>query len=188
MSSFVGHVACGTAVYLSQTPPRLRWTLFALVFAAVAPDFDYLALWLFHIRPELRVTHSLLFCFAIGVVGALILPGDRTTRTRTGAFLTLSACTHLALDLLVGVHPLPLFWPALTTGVASPIGILPSAGHLSVTNYYLWRNLLIECGVLLPVLATLVAVRRTTSLRVSKLALLLPLWLACLGWSITLPR
>ena len=33
-----------------------------------------------------------------------------------------------------------------------PFGILPSAGKIDVKNYYFWRNLFLELGVLLPLL------------------------------------
>ena len=33
----------------------------------------------------------------------------------------------------------------------SPIGVLPSAGAISLTNFYFFRNLGIEIGVLLPI-------------------------------------
>jgi inner membrane protein len=89
----------------------------------------------------------------------------------------------------VGAHPVPLFWP-LAGGVSIPAGVLPSAGSLAFDNFYLWRNLLIEIGVLGPVFAFLIAASGRRRLR--ELAgwtlLVLPAWAAFLTWSIALGR
>jgi inner membrane protein len=58
--------------------------------------------------------------------------------------------SHILLDYLVGVHPSPLFWPISTEVYTCPVGILPSAGALDVRNPYLYRNLGIELGILVP--------------------------------------
>jgi membrane-bound metal-dependent hydrolase YbcI (DUF457 family) len=63
----------------------------------------------------------------------------------------LAGLSHLVLDFLVGVTPLPLLWPLDSTAFVSPVGILPSAGRIQLSNYYLYRNVLIEVGVLAPV-------------------------------------
>lgn len=163
-----------------------------LVFVAVVPDFDYFALWLFNINPSPRVTHSLAFCLVVSALAWGIAMKLRTSAQPGITFLALAlaSSSHLLLDLLVGVHSLPVFWPFTVGEVSSPVGILPSAGRLSVTNYYLWRNLFIECGVLLPILAALVALFRATPARsVLPMTLFLgPLWLACLVWSVGLDR
>src|SRR5262249_46039986 len=64
----------------------------------------------------------------------------------------LAGLSHLVLDFLVGVTPLPLLWPLSAAAFVSPIGVLPSAGRMQILNYYLYRNLLIEVGVLAPIL------------------------------------
>jgi hypothetical protein len=64
----------------------------------------------------------------------------------------LAGLSHLALDFLVGVTPLPLFWPLNSAAFASPVGVLPSAGRIQLSNYYFYRNVLIEAGVLVPIL------------------------------------
>jgi len=80
----------------------------------------------------------------------------------------------------------PFFWPFPGSEIQSPIGLLPSAGHLNWANYYLWRNLIIECGVLLPAFAFLVAAARAVPIRASlpKAAIFVPIWAAFLTWSI----
>jgi inner membrane protein len=104
--------------------------------------------------------------------------------------LLMAACSHLLLDFSVGVHALPLLWPLLPGEFVAPIGILPSAGRLALGNFYLWRNLLIELGVLLPLLALLIALGRRQWHRVATvtLVLVLPPWLGFLCWSISLQR
>lgn len=62
----------------------------------------------------------------------------------------LAGLSHLLLDLLVGVTPLPLFWPLSNLTMRLPFGLLPSAGRIQLTNPYFYRNLLIELGILLP--------------------------------------
>ena len=122
---------------------------------ASAPDIDYLI-------PALgspahrgsRVTHSVVFSMILPLssVGALyFVKGLKSQRRLLSVCAVLAGLSHLALDFLVGVTPLPLLWPLSTEAFASPLGILPSAGRVRLTNYYLYRNVLIEVGVLAPV-------------------------------------
>jgi hypothetical protein len=195
MSSLVGHAATGAAIYFSRSHaagPHPRWVLPLFVLLAVVPDVDYLGLWWFHIVPQPRVTHSLLFCLGIAVPAWWF--ARRVTAGSSGLMscsaFALATCSHLVLDLLVGVHSLPVFWPLAHAEVTSPIGLLPSAGHLRLGNYYLWRNLFIECAVLWPVLLAVVAWRRAIPLRSvwPKAAFLLPLWVGGMVWSLQLQR
>lgn len=158
-----------------------------LLLLAVLPDFDYFAFWFFGIDSEPRFTHSLAFaaCAAALVWVILNMATQREGRVAFVALLS-AAGSHAVLDLLVGVHPVCVFWPLPLPELQSPIGLLPSAGRLSLTNFYFWRNLLIECGVLFPLLACWVAIRREVARRLLLTwgAVLLPLWLASLIWSI----
>jgi hypothetical protein len=125
---------------------------------ALSPDIDYIIRWLFYYRIEPRYTHSLGYCFSIGLVAWLF------KRTFAQHFLDIVATpvlflaplSHLGLDLLVGVYPMPLFWPLTTKLVVLPFGILPSAGKLQWHNYYLWRNLGIELGILVPIIIVII--------------------------------
>jgi membrane-bound metal-dependent hydrolase YbcI (DUF457 family) len=162
------------------------------VFLAVCPDLDYLAIWWWHARPALRFTHTLVFATATS-----LLMWGLTARLRTKSLadvpfpaLLLASVSHPLLDLLVGAHGLPLLWPFTDRQVALPFGLLPSAGRLALDNYYLWRNLLIELGILAPLLGLLVAVTHGTGPRVlaRNAAVVLPLWLAMLAWSVSLQR
>lgn len=195
MSSIVGHGLAGVAVYLAcnrAEDRRALWALPAFVFLAVCPDLDYLAIWWWHAQPALRLTHTLPFAMA-----ASLLMWALTARLRTESLanvpfpaLLLASVSHPLLDLLVGAHGLPLLWPFVDLQVALPFGLLPSAGRLAFGNYYLWRNLLIEIGILAPLLGLLVAVARGTAPRVlvRNAAFVLPLWLAMLAWSVSLQR
>jgi hypothetical protein len=167
MSSVIAHLAAGAAVHacrgtgLRQAP--VRGLLPACLVLAVLPDIDYLAWWLLHMNAEPRVTHSLAFgAAAAGLAWLACRTMQRGAVLRTDLFLVLlaAAASHLLLDFLVGVHPLPLAWPAWRQGFASPIGLMPSAGRLAFNNPYLWRNLLIEAGILGPLMAGAVALRR----------------------------
>jgi membrane-bound metal-dependent hydrolase YbcI (DUF457 family) len=196
MTTFFGHAATGAAIYLGTnrlTEPHARWALPLLVFLAVAPDFDYIFLWLFNISPQPRISHSLSFCFIISsLTWALTIKLRHSVpRAPTLAIFILASVSHLALDLLVGVHSLPIFWPFTASEVILQIGILPSTIHvITFPNHYFWRNLFIECGVLLPFLAALIALFRATpfSLVLPKVLLIGPFWIACILWSLSLQR
>lgn len=195
MSSIVGHGLAGVAVYLACNRARDRRTLWALpafVFLAVCPDLDYFAIWWWHAQPALRPTHTLSFAIAASLfMWGLTVP-LRTSSLANVPFpaLLLASVSHPLLDLLVGAHGLPLLWPFIDRQVALPFGLLPSAGRLALDNYYLWRNLLIELGILVPLFVLLAALARGAALRVllRNAAFVLPLWLAMLAWSASLPR
>jgi inner membrane protein len=161
MSSFLGH---GLAAYSFASATRhchgsasLRF-LWAgwLILLASAPDADYLIPVLnSRAHQGLRITHSVAFSLALPlctVVGlGLAGRGGRELKS-LGVCASLAGLSHLVLDFLVGVTPLPLLWPFSTSAFASPVGILPSAGSVRLTNYYLYRNLIIEMGILAPTL------------------------------------
>ena len=102
-----------------------------------------------------------------------------------------AGCSHLVLDLLVGVSPLPLLWPFLAQSFKLPFGILPSAGKLQLDNYFLFFNLFIELGVLVP-LSVCVAWWRYLKIRGWGdwliIALLLGISLRCMVWAYGLSR
>ncbi len=189
MSSFVGHVAAGTAIYLSchrLGDKPVRWALPVLVLLAISPDVDYLPRWLLGVDPQVRFTHSLLFCLGMsGLAWALSAPlRRRHPQALRPWMVVLASLSHLLLDTLVGAHSEPLLWPFTPHELLSPVGLLPSAGRLAWANVYLWRNLLIECGVLWPLLALGVALKRGLRPRLALVLWVAPAWLASLGWSL----
>lgn len=127
-----------------------------MIALASAPDIDYLIPALnSSANHGLRITHSIVFSLIMPlcVCGAPRLA--RSPATQRGSLsicAALAGLSHLVLDFLVGVTPLPLLWPISVETYVSPIGILPSAGRIRVLNYYFYRNLLIEIGVLAPTL------------------------------------
>lgn len=196
MSTFIGHFATGATVYLSKysaRDTRRRWALPVCILLAVAPDFDYFLLWALHLEILPRITHSLAFCLLLGTIANLLI---RIRRNKAEAdvhwsLFLIAPLTHVLLDFLVGAHTLPLLWPFSSNEMMSPIGILPSAGHTrSLVSYVFWRNLLIESGILLPILTSVVALKRA-----SPFTCLLhywrwyaPVWLGLLCWSLSLQR
>ncbi len=161
MSSFIGHgLIGGVLTYVSTKNRGSAWWLVWLGCLAVSPDIDYL---IHALRLEseggfyTRVTHSL--------VGVLLLPALTVIALalgrRYGKFLAaplalrarqafFAGFSHLLLDVLVGTSSYAIFWPVSDYSFHMPFGLLPNAGALYFSNYYLWRNWAIELGVLLP--------------------------------------
>jgi inner membrane protein len=160
MSSFVGHALTAGAIFVSRRNPKLDFSprgfcwLGCLLAAAVAPDLDYFLPFLKQSQHGgIRISNS--FAYSL-LVPAVVCLGLLIARTPPGVFrvrsiqITLAGVSHILLDYLVGVHPSPLFWPISTEVYTCPVGILPSAGALDVRNPYLYRNLGIELGILVP--------------------------------------
>lgn len=161
MSSFLGHALIGTALFARNHKLDTSRDVLSCLFVAglaMSPDVDYLFRWFFNARPPLRYTHSLCFCLCVGLMAwgwtaVFCRQNFSPIPTRLLFFAPLS---HLLLDFLVGVYPLPLGWPFYAKPFVLSFGVLPSAGKLSLTNYYLWRNLLIEMGILLPIVIAMI--------------------------------
>lgn len=160
MSSFLGHSLAAYSLFSLNpwTRPSSRWRamwLGWLLVLAFAPDIDYLVPALgSHAHQGSRITHSIAFSlilplFSFGVL--YFVKNLKSQRRLLSICAVLAGLSHLGLDFLVGVTPLPLLWPLASATFSSPIGILPSAGRIQLSNYYLYRNLLIEAGVLAPI-------------------------------------
>lgn len=191
MSSLLGHAAAGFTAYLCCTGarrPPSRWAAAPFAGLAIAPDLDYVAVWLFDYAANPRLSHSLLFAVAMALIVHRTMPDAGVVRLRLAGLLVAGG-SHVALDFLVGAHPVPVFWP-FDAGVACPVGVLPSAGALALGNVYLWRNLLIELGVLAPVCALLVALCRRHPIRqlLARTLVIAPMWTMFVVWSLALAR
>jgi membrane-bound metal-dependent hydrolase YbcI (DUF457 family) len=155
---------------------------------AIAPDVDYLAVWLFDYAANPRFTHSVSFALALVTI-VHRMKSRGATANFSFRWLLFAGVSHAFLDLLVGAHPVPLFWP-VDGGISLPVGVLPSAGSFAPGNVYLWRNLFIELGVLAPAFALLVAVSRRRPVRrlVHWVLLIAPVWAVFVMWSMALSR
>lgn len=165
-----------------------RWAAVPFVALAVGPDLDYFAVWFSDYGADPRFSHSLLFAIAAAFFVKLTMSRFPAANLKL-SWLLAAGMSHPLLDFLVGAHPVPLFWP-FDGGVSIPVGVLPSAGTLELDNFYLWRNVLIEIGVLGPAFAFLVAAssrRRFRELAACALPIL-PIWAAFLTWSVSLGR
>ena len=159
MSSFLGHSLVAYSLFSldrwkrPSSPWRATWLAWLVVLAS-APDIDYLVPALgSRAHQGSRITHSVAFSlilplFSVGVLH--FVKGLKSRRRLLSMCAVLAGLSHLALDFLVGVTPLPLLWPLGSAAFSSPVGILPSAGRIQLSNYYLYRNVLIEVGVLAP--------------------------------------
>ena len=196
MSTPLAHLAAGTAIYFAYNrlrSPHTRWALPCFVLLAMLPDFDYLTIWMFGIRQEPRVTHSLLFCVLSGIAACMLTRRSHaitlTARPVGIAGFILAPLSHLALDFSVGAHPLPLFWPLPNGDLMSPLALLPSVIHAhNPMNPELWRNSILESMVLIPVLLFFVARARAVPFgRIARVGIVVaPLWCLSLGWSLSL--
>jgi len=198
VSSFVGHALAPVILYAATepgpVPRRALWPL-ALVAMAWAPDADYLLRSLILPGdPPVRVTHSILGSLVVPalVVAILAMRGLRGTMLKLRGFQAAAAgLSHVLLDLLVGVTPAALLWPLSRATVRLAGGILPSAGRLSPGNPYLYRNLLIEVGVLLPILGMAILLRAGPAFRARRLIAVGGLGAVSIGFmllSAALPR
>lgn len=161
MSSAIGHGLAGLTAGIANrdsplpTTSRSKWLWVGwLVLVAIAPDLDYFIPFLHpSSNAGLRITHSLFFASllpALTLAWLRITGCDRQSLWRATFQLSLASFSHLGLDLLVGVTAIPIAWPLNSYKVVLPFGILPSAGQPRLSNYYFYRNLGIEMGVLLP--------------------------------------
>jgi hypothetical protein len=161
MSSFLGHslaaysLASATRYCQGSISQRFLWVGWLIVLAS-APDIDYLIPALnSRAHHGLRITHSVAFSLVLPLCTVLALGlasrGGRGLKS-LGVCASLAGLSHLVLDFFVGVTSLPLLWPFSMATFASPIGILPSAGRVQLSNYYFYRNLVIELGILAPML------------------------------------
>lgn len=195
MSSFIGHTLAALTIggaNTRETPFRSQWLWnFLLVAAALAPDVDYAvqALDSLH-NGGVRITHSILFVliFPVCVSFALFI-FDRRNFWRGALMIALAGLSHLLLDLLVGSREAdPYFYPFFDARFVLPVGILPSSAKVSLSNYYFYRNLLIEMGVLLPVSCFVLNFAGRIRLAKSVKIILLAIFTFFLIWAVSLNR
>jgi len=193
MSSFIGHSLAAFTIGKSlQTDNKsyLFWKTW-LIFSALVPDIDYIVPLLNAPNNRgVRITHSIVFCLIAPFLGIVYLCiFNRKNIIRRGLQACLAGLSHLLLDNLVGSRQGdPLLYPFSQETFQLPFGILPSAAKISITNYYLYRNLLIECGILIP--ACCLILYFTGKLKLSKTLIvgLSTAFIIFLIWSITLSR
>lgn len=203
MSSFVGHTLNTLGVYvnsqqLEMERPARRWSLLWLGwlgFVGLAPDLDYVIPQLYatrlSIEYDLRITHSLAGVFFFPLLTMIVLtrlPLRRETQHALSVQVLLVGLSHIILDLLVGVWPLPLLWPFSTARFRLPFGILPSAPAFRLDNPYMYRNVLMELGIFVPLYGGLYLWQRRGAHYPIGAALL---WLCAagfMGWAFVLPR
>jgi membrane-bound metal-dependent hydrolase YbcI (DUF457 family) len=190
MSSFIGHTIVGYAVSKSEKGLNSSiWTFF-IILGALVPDLDYFLGWVLGIRFPIRYTHSIGYClfFSLLIISLLKLFNVRQFKVRS-IQMSIAVFSHLFMDLLVGVYNCPWLWPFSSATFHLPFGILPSAGKLSLFNQVLYRNLLIEIGILLPFL---MGIRILSAEKVKnkpiRLIFCIVLWIPFIIWGISLKR
>jgi inner membrane protein len=195
MSSFIGHGLTAVAIgkgFSAKFQFEAKWAWLIFLLACVyAPDIDYLvpALDRLH-NGGLRITHTILFSLLLPACGIFYLfIFDRKNVFWGGVQACLAGLSHLILDTLVGSRESdPLFYPLTTETFRLPFGILPSAAKVSLSNSYFYRNLLIECGILMPAFLLILYFAGRLNLNKTYLALSIISLLIFLSWSIGLTR
>ncbi|MGL5807409.1 MAG: metal-dependent hydrolase, partial [Xenococcaceae cyanobacterium] len=170
MSSFFGHSVAAIGIYFCSDRQRqlkktqIFWFLW-LIFIACFPDIDY-AIRALRINGNIRITHSFAVSLILPVLTSILLVffGIKNIKLKTSITqLFLAGISHLILDLSVGVTPLPLFYPFSLKLFRFPIGILPSAGRIDIFNFFVYRNLFIELGVLFPLISSIYLISKRSS-------------------------
>ncbi len=209
MSSPIGHALAGLGIFVTgagfppaavprkPAPRNFLWAAW-LAFVALVPDLDYLIPVLYALRASLddglRITHSVVGCLVFPLLTALALSRLKltpATRRGYGIQVCLAGLSHIVLDLLVGVWPLPLLWPFTAYRFKLPFGILPSAPSFRFDNFYMYRNHLIEFGVIIPLFAGIYLARFSKRPTLKRYACIAALWLCSTGfmvWAFTLAR
>lgn len=173
MATPLGHGIAGLCGSQLATPVRHRWrwwwVLFAM-FAAVAPDLDFL--------PGLLVgdmnrfhhgwTHTVVGAIVFGAAAGFLLQRFTDTPVRLGAWSAGIYGSHLVLDWLThdgrAPHGIPLFRPFSDAYYTSPVSIFGGVRHgvpgdslqTVLGDVFSAHNLTvigIEVGLLLPILA-----------------------------------
>jgi len=153
MSSIFGHALIGAAIGKNAASENRKHEIFAcLLFSAlcISPDLDYLPTWLAGVAMEPRYSHSIFGCLALSSLVLILrrhvfISGLENISTW---LILMAPLSHISLDFFVGVHKNPIFWPIDSGSYAFSYGVLPSAGKLDFSNYYFWRNMMIEIGLL----------------------------------------
>lgn len=199
MSSFLGHTLAAITIQALAKPynskSHLRVWLGWLVVIASAPDIDYI-IPIFHPSSHqgMRITHSIFssLLLPLSTIGILVLirVGVQTLKI-CSLQVILAGLSHLVMDLLVGVTPLPLLYPWHLQLFKLPFGILPSAGRIQFNNYLFYKNIFIELGVLTPLFySILIASKGNKILQKQKIIVPLLLFIsACfMTWAFNLSR
>ncbi len=195
MSSFIGHsLAAVTISYLDKREsidkPSIVWQIW-LICTALAPDIDYLIVRLQSSSNGVRITHSLIVSLIIPLLTIMVLIIIERNKSRwviLSGQVALAGLSHVLLDLLVGVTPEPVLWPISSIAIKLPLGILPSAGKIDLKNYYFYRNLLIEGGILIPISCLIISVKNGYKLSRWVSLTLIGVLIFFLAWSTNLPR
>ena len=162
-----------------------------MVFLAISPDINYIAIWILGTQTIFEYSHSIGFASILPVLSILFLKYKKDKNLINKSILLFTASfSHLLLDLLVGVFPKSYLWPFSTEKIKLPFGILPSAGKLDLQNHYLYKNLLIELGILLPFIGIIYLLKkhRETKYFLIKLLILILIWIPFLKWGLSLFR
>jgi membrane-bound metal-dependent hydrolase YbcI (DUF457 family) len=206
MSSFIGHSLAGLTTYaVTQQLQTHRhseskrfnwvWLIWLLVVASI-PDIDYLirGLRIREADQTLRISHSL--------IGAILMPSFTILglwllgkRGKSFKFQSLQVVlvgfSHLLLDMLTGVSILPLLYPFSLQAFKLPFGLLPSAGRIQLSNYFFYRNIFIELGVLIPLSISLLLFVRDSTKSGNRLLVIATGLLVSVGfmiWAFSLSR
>jgi inner membrane protein len=197
MSSIIGHSLAAITIFKcaderNNKNDKYVW-LSWLIICALFPDLDYIFVALQSINHNgIRITHSIVIALVLPFISIcfLMLKVGRKDIKVKSVQLILAGLSHLMLDLMVGVTPIAILWPLSNKIIKMPFGVLPSAGKISIWNYYFYRNLIIEIGILMPICFMLFYIFNGYKPKIGKLKIitLLIVFISSLIWSMSLAR
>lgn len=192
MSSLIGHSIMGLSVSQFSKNKIHSWKwVFWIMFLAVSSDINYIVLWILGAQSIFKYSHSIGFVILLPFLSILFLSYKKEKNlTSKSLQLFTASFSHLFLDLLVGVFPKAYLWPFYSEKLKLPFGILPSAGKLDWQNYYLYKNLFIELGILLPFIGIIYLFKKRYKVKyiLIKFFVLVFIWIPFLVWGSSLYR
>jgi LexA-binding, inner membrane-associated putative hydrolase len=151
MSSPVGHILGGAALYLAGTSPQHRSnvTLVVTLMGSILPDFDFLPGILIGDPAAFHhgVSHSLAFAVLFGALVFVFLRCCRQKKiARRAALLgTLAYAFHIVLDAVSAYEAVPMLWPLSNVKFGIDLNVFGEFHHdrleQGIWSVVRWENL-----------------------------------------------
>jgi hypothetical protein len=151
MSSWIGHALGALLISAPLRKEGLGRLELGVVALSILPDVIDLAILP---APHPDESHSIAAVVALGLLAWLCspwwAPSGRSLSPRVLGVCLLAAGSHLVLDLLANPPAYLLAWPWSEQRYGLSHGMLPAAPALSLSSFYFYRNILLECAIFVP--------------------------------------